>query len=172
MNAVEIEEAISALAEQPFDAGGVSLRLPASLRQQGNDAQAPAEGRVEQVRPGRRPSDQQHPYRGRRARRGHEDACRAEGQPGDGQGQGEVHSRDGWRDVRGRGPWRRRDGRLRLCRLPRPFRLLPAAGRHHDRQADPRERLRHPRHQPPEPALCRAAEGQPRLGHGRRAATT
>ncbi len=167
MNAVEIEEAISALAEQPFDAGGVSVRLPASLRQQGDDAQAPAQGRVEQVRPGRRPPDQQHPYRRRRRRRGHEDPRRAEGQPGDGQGQGEVRPGDRWRDVRGRGPGERRDGRLRLCRLPGPFRLLPAARRHHHRQAGPRKLLRHPGHQPPEPALCRAAEGQSRLGHGR-----
>ena len=69
--------------------------------------------------------------------------------------------------VRGRGPGDRRNRRLRLCRLPRPLRLLPAAGRHHHRQADPRERLRHQGHRPPQPALRRAAEGQPRLGHRR-----
>ena len=51
--------------------------------------------------------------------------------------------------------------------LPRSFRLLPAAGRHHHRQADPRKLLRHPGHQPPEPALCRAAERQSRMGHRR-----
>ncbi len=49
----------------------------------------------------------------------------------------------------------------------RPFRLLPAAGRHHDRQADPRERLRHQGHRPAQQALHRAAAGQPRLGHRR-----
>ena len=57
--------------------------------------------------------------------------------------------------------------RLRLQRLSRPFRLLPAAGRHHHRQADPRKLVRHPGDQPPEPALCRTSEGQPRMGHGR-----
>ena len=51
--------------------------------------------------------------------------------------------------------------------LPGPLRLLPAARRHHDRQAGPRKLLRHPGHQPPEPALCRASEGQPGLGNGR-----
>ena len=51
--------------------------------------------------------------------------------------------------------------------FPEPLRLLPAARRHHHRQADPRKLLRHPGHQPAEPALCRAAEGQSRMGHGR-----
>ena len=51
MNAVEIEEAISALAEQPFDPAEFPFAFLASLREQGNDHQAAAQGRVEQVRP-------------------------------------------------------------------------------------------------------------------------
>ena len=167
MNAVEIEEAISALAEQPFDAGEFPF---AFLQAFGNK-----ETTIKRLRKGEsNKSDLGGVLQTNNihiavaaARRGHEDARRAEGQPGDGQGQGEVHSGDRRRDVRGRGPGERRDGRLRLCRLPGPFRLLPAARRHHDRQADPRKRLRHPGHQPAEPALCRAAEGQSRMGHGR-----
>ena len=93
--------------------------------------------------------------------------CRRCGQPDDRQGQGQVHPGDRRPDARGRGPGERRNRRLRLRRLPRPLRLLPAAGRHHHRQADQGKPVRHSRHRPPEQALCRAAEGQPGLGHGR-----
>jgi hypothetical protein len=48
MNAFEIEEAISAVAEQPFDAG-VSVRLPGILWKQADDYRAAALGRIEQV---------------------------------------------------------------------------------------------------------------------------
>ena len=51
MNAVEIEEAVSALAERPFDAAEFPFAVPRSLREQGNHAQAAAQGRVQQVRP-------------------------------------------------------------------------------------------------------------------------
>ena len=39
MNAVEIEEAVSALAAEPFDPAGVPVLVPCGLRQQGNDVQ-------------------------------------------------------------------------------------------------------------------------------------
>lgn len=51
MNAVEIEEAVSKLAEQPFDTEEFPLRLPRSLRQQDDDDQTPENGNVQQVRP-------------------------------------------------------------------------------------------------------------------------
>jgi hypothetical protein len=64
MNAVEIEQAISDLALQPFDAAGVPLRLPGRLRQQGHHAQAPAHGQQQRLGCARwRASAQQHPHR-------------------------------------------------------------------------------------------------------------
>ena len=57
------------LAEQPFDAAEFPFAFLQRLRQQGDDAQAAAHGRVQQVRPGRRAPAQQHPHRGCRAGR-------------------------------------------------------------------------------------------------------
>ena len=68
MNAVEIEEAVSDARRAAIRPGRVPVRLPRSLRQQGHDPQAPAHGRIEQVGPWRRASDQQHPHRGVRRR--------------------------------------------------------------------------------------------------------
>jgi hypothetical protein len=39
-------------------------------------------------------------------------------------------------------------------RLPRPFWLLPSSGRHHDRRAGAGKLVRHQGDQSPEPALC------------------
>ena len=104
MNAVEIEEAISALAEQPFDAQEFPF---AFLQAFGNK-----ETTIKRLRTGAsNKSDLGGVLQTNNihiavaaARRGHEDPRRAEGQPGDGQGQGEVHSGDGRRHLRGRGP--------------------------------------------------------------------
>ena len=97
MNAVEIEEAVSALAERPFDAAEFPF---AFLEAFGNK-----ETTIKRLRTGasntmsdlgRRASDQQHPYRRRCPRRGHRDAGRAEGKPGNSQGQGASSS---WRPT-------------------------------------------------------------------------
>ena len=51
--------------------------------------------------------------------------------------------------------------------FPDHFGFFLPLGRDHDRQANPRKLLRYPGHQPPEPALCRASEGQSRMGNRR-----
>ena len=156
MNAVEIEEAISALAEQPFDAGEFPF---AFLQAFGNK-----ETTIKRLRKGE--SNKSDLGGVLQTNNIHIAVC-APGEvtktlaalkasPATAKAKANfVLATDG-DDLRGRGLGHRRDGRLRLCRFPEPFRLLPAARRHHDRQADPRKLLRHPGHQPPEPALCRA----------------
>jgi hypothetical protein len=62
VNAVEIEEAISDLAEQPFDPAAFPYAFLEGFREQTDDDQAPAQRCVEQVRSGRRSADQQHPH--------------------------------------------------------------------------------------------------------------
>ena len=51
--------------------------------------------------------------------------------------------------------------------FPNHFGFFPAAGRDHDRHADPQQPDRHPGNRPAEPALCRASEEESGLGHGR-----
>ena len=96
--------------------------------------------------------------------------ARPEGQSRDHPGQGEIRPGDRRARVPRRGCGERRHRRLRLSRVPRAFRVLPAARRDHDRQADPRERLRHQGDRAAEPALYRVAEAQPRLGRHRQPA--
>ena len=116
MNAVEIEEAITALAEQPFDGGEFPF---AFLEAFGNK-----ETTIKRLRAGAsNKSDLGGVLQTNNihiatccAGRGHEDARRAEGEPGHRQGEGEVHPRDRRRGLRGRGPGQRRNGRLRLSR--------------------------------------------------------
>ena len=130
MNAVEIEEAISALAEQPFDADEFPF---AFLQAFGNK-----ETTIKRLRKGEsNKSDLGGVLQTNnihiavcRARRGHEDACRAEGQPGDRQGQGKIHPGDRRRHLRGRRP--RRRGETVACAyadFPNHFGFfLPLAG--------------------------------------------
>ena len=114
MNAVEIEEAISALAEQPFDAAEFPF---AFLQAFGNK-----DTTIKRLRSGAsNKSDLGGVLQTNNIHiavcppgRGHEDPRRAEGKPGHGQGEGEIHPRDRWGGLRGRGPDNRRDGRLRL----------------------------------------------------------
>ena len=166
MNAVEIEEAVTDLAEQPFD--------PAEFPYAFLEAFGNKETTIKRLRAGAtNKSDLGGVLQTNNI---HILTCGAgevtatlsgpARQPGHRQGQGQVHPRHGRRGLRGRRPDRRRDGRLRLHGLSRPLRLLPAAGGHHHRQADQRKRLRHPGDRPAEPPLRRTAEGQPRLGHG------
>ena len=63
LNAVEIEEAISQLANLPFDPKNFPFYLPRSFRQQGDDDQEAARHRLQQVGPWRSSSDQQHSHR-------------------------------------------------------------------------------------------------------------
>ena len=59
------------------------------------------------------------------------------------------------------------NGDVVVCNYPGlsgSFRVLPAARGHLDRQADPRERLRHQGDRTPEPAIYRTPEGQSGLG--------
>ena len=65
MNAVEIEEAVSALAEAPFDPEEFPFQFLQGLRQQGGDPQPPAQRQHQQIRRGRHPATQQHPHRRR-----------------------------------------------------------------------------------------------------------
>ena len=103
MNAVEIEEAISALAEQAFDAAEFPF---AFLQAFGNK-----ETTIKRLRKGEsNKSDlggvlQTNNIHMAIAAPGEvtKDACRAEGQPGDRQSQGEVRSGDRWRHLGGRG---------------------------------------------------------------------
>ena len=98
------KEAVSALAEQPFDAAEFPF---AFLEAFGNK-----ETTLKRLRKGEsNKSDlggvlQTNNIHIAVCRSGevYADARGAEGQPGDGQGQGEIHPGDGRRDVRGRGP--------------------------------------------------------------------
>ncbi len=94
MNAVEIEEAISALAEQPFDAR--SFRSPSSK------PSGTKQTTIKRLRSGAsNKSDLGGVLQTNnihivtcRTRRGDEDPCRAEGKPRHGQGEGAIHPRD------------------------------------------------------------------------------
>jgi len=95
MNAVEIEQAISALAEQPFDAQEYPF---AFLQAFGNK-----ETTLKRLRKGEsNKSDMggvlqtNNIHRRCRSWRGHEDLGRPEGESGDHQSQGEIRSGDGW----------------------------------------------------------------------------
>ena len=119
MNAVEIEEAVSALAERPFDASEFPYLF---LQAFGNK-----ETTLKRLRKGEsNKSDlggvlQTNNIHIAVAAPGEvtQDARRAEGQPGDGEGQGQVHPGDGWRHVRGRGP------RVAARRSPAPMPTFP-----------------------------------------------
>jgi hypothetical protein len=166
MNAVEIEQAITDLAEQPFDPAEFPY---AFLEAFGNKATT-----IKRLRAGA--SNKSDLGGVLQTSNIHILTCDAgpgrrrwsRSEPGDGQGQGQVHPRHRRRGLRGRRPDQRRDRRLRLQGLSRPFRLLPAAGGHQHRPPDQRKRLRHPGHQPPEPALRRTVEGQPEWGTAER----
>lgn len=67
MNAVEIEEAISALSEQPFDVTEFPFSFLEAFSNKATTIKRLRSGRVEQVRCGRRSPDQQHPYCHRRS---------------------------------------------------------------------------------------------------------
>ena len=56
--------------------------------------------------------------------------------------------------------------RLRLPGFPRPLRFLSATRGHQHGQANPRKRLRYQGDRTLEPSLCRTVERQPRVGHG------
>ena len=88
MNAVEIEEAISALAEHPFDAAEFPFLFLQAFGIKETTLKRLRKGEFEQVRPWRRSANQQHPHRRCPARRGHQDASFAESEPGNRQGQG------------------------------------------------------------------------------------
>ena len=64
MNAVEIEEAVSALAELPFEAEEFPFAFLQAFGNKADDDQATALGRVERFRPRRGAPAQQHPYQG------------------------------------------------------------------------------------------------------------
>ena len=153
MNAVEIEEAISRLAEQPFDGRDFPFAV---LEAFGNKPTT-----IKKLRAGASNNSDleggapapQHPHQGVPRRRGGRDAHSAQDQPCDGARESEIRPRNGRYGVPGRRPEHGRNGCLRPRRLPRPLRVLPAARRHHDRQADPRERGRHQSDRTPEPAL-------------------
>ena len=96
MNAVEIEEAISELAEQEFDAQAFPY---AFLEAFGNKATT-----IQRLKSGATNKsdldgvlDQQYPYQGLSARRGDPDTDRAQGKPGDGTGKSEVRAGHRWR---------------------------------------------------------------------------
>ena len=63
MNAVEIEEAISALAEQPFDAAEFPFAFLQAFGNKETTLKRLRTGASNKSDLGRRPSDQQHPYR-------------------------------------------------------------------------------------------------------------
>ena len=170
MNAVEIEEAISRLAEQPFDAEEFPF---AFLEAFGNKATT-----IKRLRSGA--SNKSDLGGVLQINNIHIKVCE-EGQVSDTirvlrESPATKNARNGVKfilatdgiDAGSRRPFiRHRPDRLPVRGFPRSFWLLPAACRYLDRQANPRERLRHQGHGPPEPAVCRAAEGQPRMGHRR-----
>ena len=133
MNAVEIEEAISALAEQPFDAEEFPF---AFLQAFGNK-----ETTLKRLRKG---ESNKSDLGGVLQTNNIHIAVTAPGEvtktlaalkasPATSRAKAKfVLATDG-DTVRGRGPGERRDGRLRLCRFPESLRLLPAAGRYHHR---------------------------------------
>jgi hypothetical protein len=167
MNAVEIEEAISALAEQPFDAAEFPF---AFLQAFGNK-----ETTIKRLRKGEsNKSDlggvlQTNNIHIAVASPGEVTTTLAalKASPATTRAKAKfVLATDGDAfEARGSGEWR--DPRLRLCRLPGSLRLLPAARRHHHGQTAPRERIRHPRHQSSQSALRRTPEDQPGLGNAR-----
>jgi len=70
-------------------------------------------------------------------------------------------------NLRGRRPDRRRSP-CRLCvpGLPGSLRLFPSACGDHDSTAGAGKFVRHPGDQPSQPAVCRTPQGQPGMGHG------
>jgi hypothetical protein len=114
MNAVEIDEAISALAEQPFDAKEFPFAFLAAF---GNKATT-----IKRLRSGvSNKSDlggvlQTNNIHIAVSPPGEvtKTPDRLEGQPGDSAGEGKVHSGDRWAGLRGRGLGERRDCRLRI----------------------------------------------------------
>ena len=113
MNAVEIEEAMSQLTEQPFDAE----EFPFAFLQAFGNKQTTIKRlrKRESNRSDLGGENQQYPYFRRRARRGDKDARRAEGQPGNRQSQREIRTGDGCGNLGGRGPNEGRTGCLRPC---------------------------------------------------------
>ena len=97
MNAVEIEEAISALAEQPFDAGEFPFAFLQAFGNKETTLKRLRKGESNKSDLGGVLQTNNIHIAVAAARRGHEDPSRAEGEPGDGQGEGEVHSGDRWR---------------------------------------------------------------------------
>ena len=141
MNAVEIEEAVSALADATFDANEF---LHALLYAFGNKATT-----TKGLRSGTSnrsgicgvlQTGHIHVMTCAPAKVAEAFATRR-GSPANAR-QGEVRSRNGWSGGLGRAPdpWRHR--RLQPPWLARSFRVLPAARGHLGRKADPRERLR------------------------------
>ena len=138
MNAVEIEEAISALAERPFDADEFPY---AFLQAFGNK-----ETTLKRLRKGE--SNKSDLGGVLQTNNIHIATCKAgevtrtlaalKASPATTRAKASfVLATDGG-SVRGRRPHdRRRAGRLHLCRFPEPLRLLPAARGHHHGQADP-----------------------------------
>ncbi len=167
MNAVEIEEAISALAEQPFDPEEFPFAFLAAF---GNKATT-----IKRLRGG---SSNKSDLGGvLQTNNIHIAVCAVgavpktlaalKASPATAKAKAKfVLATDGV-DLEAEDLNSGETRRLRLSGFPGSFRVLPAARRHHHRQADPRERLRHQGHRPPEPALHRASEGQCRLGHRR-----
>lgn len=81
MNAFEIEQAVSELAERPFDREEFPFQFLAAIGNK-DDAETPSHGRLEQVGCGRRPSDQLRPHRYLRARANPFDPCQSPPQCG------------------------------------------------------------------------------------------
>jgi len=81
MNAVEIEEAISVLAEQPFDSVEFPFAFLQAFGNKDTTLKRLRSGASKQVRPGRCTSDQQYPYRRRRTRRGHQNLTALKASP-------------------------------------------------------------------------------------------
>ena len=120
MNAVEIEEAVSDLADQPFDAAEFPFAFlpPSATRKRPSSGCARARRTSPTCR--RRSPAQQHPYRRvPQPARSAQTLTALRDEPDDRDGQSQVHPRDRRRDVRGRRPRQRRDRRLRLSRTSR-----------------------------------------------------
>jgi hypothetical protein len=76
MNAVEIEEVISPLAELPFHATEFPFAFLQAFSDKETTIKRMREGESNKSDLSGVPSNQQYPYRRRRSRRGYEDACR------------------------------------------------------------------------------------------------